>query len=275
MRLFRRVVNVRVAPSGSVKGFDLSDLDCSFHVKKTLKREPNTCELEIRGLARETRKVLETSSKLVLLLEAGYEDAVSQLFLGEIRAAESRREDMDIVTRISTGDSEEEMRKARLSLTVGPKAPVGDVLRAIASTLGVGLGNVESVATRLSAGGKAFFGQGTALSGKSGRLLDDFCRSADLEWSIQDGVLQILSRGKALDDKAVLLSPSTGLIGSPSIDAKGVLSVTALIQPDLRPGRKIVLESEFLRGGYVIQEVEYVGDTAGTEWYAECTCKAY
>lgn len=285
-QLFRRVVNIVVAPktegaAGALAaiegamGFELSNLDCAFQVKKNLKPEPNTCELKVYNLSRDTRRVLEISKKLVLRLEAGYPDAVAQLFLGEVRSAHTHREGADLVTEISTGDSEKELQKARIQLSVGPKVPAQVALTAIARTLGVGLGNVAPAAAKLAAKGKTIFGPGTVIQGSAAQALTDFCRSADLEWSIQDGVLQILDRAKALDDKAVLLSPDTGLIGSPTVDNKGVLQVTALIQPDLRPGRKIDLRSESFKGGYRIEECEYTGDTSGADWSVKMSCKKY
>lgn len=284
--LFRRVVNVTVAPKSdnaggalgaieSTLGFELSNLDCVFRVKKSLKLEPNTCELRIYNLAAETRRTLETPKKLVLRLDAGYPDAVAQLYLGEVRSAHSNREGEDIITEISTGDSEKELATSRINFTVGPKVSASVALLAICRELKVGIGNANQMAAQLQAKGVAFFGPGTVISGNAKQALIDFCRSADLECSIQDGVLQILDRGKALEDQAVYLSPETGLIGSPTIDNKGIVSATALIQPDLRPGRKIQIAAESVKGGFRLQECEYTGDTAGNEWFCKMSAKAY
>lgn len=283
--LFRRVVNVAVAPTGTGgalgnippgMGLDLSNLDCVFRAKKTLKAEPNTCEVKIYNLARSTRAVLETPGKLILRLEAGYPGAVSQIYLGEVRSAHTTREGPDVVTEITTGDSEKDLQSSRLNLSVGPRVPTSVALLAIARSFkNVGLGNVQEIAGRLAASGSAFFGAGSAMSGSSAQMLTDFCRSADLEWSIQDGVMQILQRGGALNDKAVYLSSETGLIGSPSVDHKGVVSATALLQPDLRPGRKVEFNSMSFKGGYRIEKCEYSGDTAGNDWQVKLSCRKY
>lgn len=286
--LFRRVVNIALAPKTDAAsaglaaiesglGVQLNNLDCVFRVKKNLKPEPNTAELRLFNLAPSTRKILETPKKLILRLEAGYPGAVAQLFLGEVRSAHSFREGPDIVTEVSTGDSEQEIQTARISMSVGPKVPANVALTAIARTLGVGLGNVPIAAAKLAAKGSAFFGPGTAIYGHAADLLTDFCRSADLEWSIQDGVLQILDRGKALEDMAVLLSPDTGLLGSPTVDNKGLVHATALIQPDIRPGRKVAFDTLALKiaQGYRIQECEYSGDTAGNDWQVSFSAKKY
>jgi hypothetical protein len=284
--LFRRVVNITVAPKTesaggalaaieSTLGFELSNLDCQFQVKKSLKLEPNTCELKIFNLTQETRRTLETPKKLIVRLDAGYPDAVAQLYLGEVRSAHSHREGSDIITEISTGDSEKELATARINMSIGPKVSASVALMAICRELKVGIGNANVMAAKLQSKGVVFFGPGTVISGSAKRALVDFCRSADLECSIQDGVIQILDLGKALQDKAVYLSPETGLVGSPTIDNKGIVSVTAFIQPDLRPGRKIQIAAESVKGGFRIQDVEYTGDTAGNEWYAKMSAKAY
>lgn len=288
MALFRRIVRAALGPktqgaatalTAIVPGtaVEVTNLDCAFKVKKNLKPEANTCELVLYNLSPNSRRLLETPQKLILRLEAGYPDQVAQLFLGEVRAATSVREGADIVTTVSTGDSEKEMQSAHLALSIGPKVPVGVALTAIARALGVGPGNVGVVAAKLAAKGVAPFGPGSAIFGYAADVLTDICRSADLEWSIQDGVLQILDRGKALEGMAVLLSPSTGLIGSPTIDHKGIVTFKALIQPDLRPGHKVTFDTRALKvtQGYRIQECEYVGDTSGQDWYVNGKAKKY
>jgi hypothetical protein len=218
--------------------------------------------------------MLSTPKKLVLRLEAGYPNAIAQLFLGEVRSAITTREGPDWITEIETGDSEKEVHSAHIALSIGPKVPAQVAMTAIARELRVGLGNVPKKLAELNAKGATFFGPGTVLFGPAAQALDDFCRSADWEWSIQDGVLQILDRGKALENQAVLLSPSTGLVGSPTIDHKGIVTAKALIQPDLRPGHKVAFDTfQFkINQGYRIQECEYDGDTKSGPWY--CTLKA-
>lgn len=285
--LFRRVVNVAVAPktdgaAGALAaiegtmGFEVSNLDCVFKVKKNLKPEPNTCELKLYNLAGPTRRVLEGAKKLTLRLEAGYVGAVCQLFLGEVRSARTSREGPDIITEVSTGDSEKEIQESRINMSIGPKVPASVALESIARALKVGLGNVPVAAAKLAAKGVTPFGPGTVISDNAARALTDYCRSADLEWSIQDGVLQILDRAKALDSMAVFLSADTGLIGSPTIDNKGLVTATALIQPDLIPGRKVVLNTIAHKGdGYRIEECEYTGDTAGNDWQVKMSLRKY
>ena len=287
--LFGRSYNIVVAPTGSPFGLDVSELRCEFKVKKSLKPEPNVAEIKIYNLSEASRKVLENSEKLVVRLEAGYVDTgTSQLFLGEVRSAFTAAEGADVITTITTGDSEKEMQEAKLNMTVAAGMPADVVLAAIAASLKVGPGNLAQAAALLKLkGATTMFGvTGSAVSGNAARMLTDLCRSAGLEWSIQDGNLQILDKNKPAIAKAVLLSSSTGLIGSPSVDfsassktKKGGVAVKAkcFIIPELSCGRLVVLKSRFVTGGFRIEEIEYEGDTAGGDsspWYANLVLRA-
>lgn len=63
---------------------------------------------------------------------------------------------------------------------------------------------------------------------------------------------------------------------SPTIDHEGSVKATALIQPDIRPGRKVAFDAVGLKGGgFRIEDCEYKGDTAGDDWYVSFNAKAY
>jgi hypothetical protein len=255
-------------------GFDLSNLDCVFHIKKSLKPEPNTCELRLFNLAESTRNTLSTPKRVLLRVEAGYRAAMAQLFLGEVRSARSYREGPAIVTELSTSDSEKEIQTARISFATGPNTSTSRLLTMIADALEVGIGNALVVAAKLDATRQPVFGDGSVLFGNAALALTAFCQSVGYEWSIQDGNLQILPLGGALETKGVFLHSGTGLIGSPAIDHKGVVSATALIQPDIAPGRYVQIKSLAFSGVFRVLDCEYTGDTRGQEWTVKFTGKA-
>jgi len=256
-------------------GIDVSALNIEFRIKKNLKAEPNTCELKICNLSSTTRRFLEQPKKLNVSVSAGYGAEPSQLYLGQVRRAYSYKDGPTFVTEMSSGDSEKEIGAARIRVSFGAKVSAATALRAIASTLGVGMGNVDSAAAKLRLRGITPFGHGRVITGSAASALTEFCRSANLEWSIQDGVLQILDVDKALENKATLLDSSSGLIGYPKIDGTGIVTGSALIQPGLMPGRKIDLESVTVKGGYRLIQCEYLGETNGQNWTVNFQAKKY
>jgi hypothetical protein len=139
--------------------------------------------------------------------------------------------------------------------------------------MGIGEGNLGELGTdaTLADGDLSSYELGTVLSGVAHRELDRIVRSCGLTWSVQSGVLQLRRAGRALNTTAIRLSPQTGLIGSPSIDADGYVECTSLLNGATYPGRPVVLESRAINGGFQVRRVRHVGDTAGNDWYNELT----
>lgn len=276
--LFRRAWRI------TVDTVEFTGLDVRFSIEKTLKLQPNTCELAIWNLNESHRAQLEqlapragakATTGVPCRIEAGYEDALSLIWLGDLRTVETTREGSDWITTVSSGDGEKALQHARISVSYGPKTSLDVALRAMARALGVGEGNLSKVVAGLKQAGQSVYPAGKVLSGPVVRVLQDFARSADLEVSIQDGALQFTDRGKALAGTALKLSEATGLVESPSVDQKGVLHAKMLMIPDVRPGTLVVLEGARVKGNYRITKVEWTGDSAGTDWYIEIEAERY
>lgn len=256
-----------------------TDLDVAFTIKKTLKPEPNTCEVTMWGLSRDRQAELEAivprgtkqaARGIPCEIEAGYEGGMSLLWRGDLRTVETVNEGPEVITYLTSGDGEKSWKHARLHVSYGPQTPVETSLRAIARSLGVDEGNLSKVVSRLKVGGSAIWPTGKVLTGAVSRQLVSIARSAELEVSIQDGALQFLDRGKALSGTALKLTPDTGLIGSPSIDNEGIVTFTTLMIPDLRCGASVVIDAKRVKGNFRIREIEWSGDTSSSDWYAEC-----
>jgi hypothetical protein len=267
-------------------------LKYTFTVSKNLQGAPNTAEIAVYNLNREHRaqieqiKTNETKGLKIktvpVSLEAGYgldseggpagKDA-SLIFLGHLRSFLTTREGPDLVTNIGTGDGEVNIRRARVALSFAPGVPTDTAFRQLAEAVGVDRGNLDDAVKTLK--GKAIFPMGTVFSGSASRELDAVCRSLGLEWSVQNGKLQILLRGQALKEKAILLNKDSGMLGEPTIDTQGVMGVSMLMAPDVYPGRKMVVQGERLRGQYRIEETSHKGDTMGGEWAIEIKGRRY
>ena len=111
------------------------------------------------------------------------------------------------------------------------------------------------------------------MSGSAASELTALTRSAGLEWSIQDGAFQFLDRNKSLDSFAIVLSPETGLVGSPSVSNKGIVSGVSLIIKDMIPGRQIDVQARFVRGRARLEKTRHIGDTHGDDWHIQWEAK--
>lgn len=273
--LYGRSWNITIGDtevSSSVNG--VNSLACTFSVRKTLKAEPNTCTLAVYNLSADSRRKFTSPKSSKIRIEAGYGERLTQLYLGDVRAlTPGERRGADIVTELTSGDGEKAIGQARLSVPIGAKTPAGDALQAIARALGVGQGNVAKARTALASKGVTVFARGTVLTGNVARALTDFCRSAGLEWSIQDGAIQILDIGQGLETRPYVLSASTGLVNAPKVSSDGKVSAETLMLPDLRPGMRVQFDSLSVTGLYRVIEAEYQGETHGAAWGIRITCE--
>ena len=253
-------------------------MDVRFSVEKSLKPEPNTAEIQIWNLNPDHRSQLEEpsdkSGTVPVSIEAGYADNTAQLFLGRLRTAFTVREGPDLITTLQSGDGEKEVGTKRINVSVSPGTPNDIILKQVIKALGVGLGNTDQVVAGVSfASIGLLWASGTVLSGSAARQMVELTESFGLEWSIQDGAIQLLEKGKALAQLDVAITPNTGLIGSPSVDNEGIVTLQTLLIPEITPGRIITLESERLSGRYRVEKCSYNGDTAGGDWFIDVEAK--
>jgi hypothetical protein len=266
--LFGRRVAVTVGIGGG-QALRVTGLDVAFRVSKTLAREPNTAEVQLWNLAPSTRQRFEAVKRQRIRIEAGYGDGLGVIFEGDLRKGASHRDGPAVVTTLEAADGERAYRGARVNRSFGPDTSLRSVIESVARSLGLGLGNLDEVSDADFEGLGQSYAEGTVVSGPARDELDGLLRSAGIEWLIQDGVLQLLVRDRALRATAVRLTPGTGLVESPSLDSENVLRARALLQPGIYPGRKVVVESEFITGTYRVQRAEYLGDTRGGDWIVE------
>jgi hypothetical protein len=104
----------------------------------------------------------------------------------------------------------------------------------------------------------------------------------DLDWSIQDGKLQILAPDATRrSNEALIISQDAGMIGSPEYGApseKGkppTLTVRTLLYPQITPGDKIQLitRTRTINGFFRVERVTHTGDTHGGDWQTSIECR--
>jgi hypothetical protein len=240
-------------------------------IEKTVKPDPNTADIAVYNLTDEQRSKISEKKTPLVRLAVGYAPKgtpdLTQIWNGQCIHVEHERKDADVITHLTTGDGIEAYRRARINLSFGPRTKIDVVLRALVREFGLKPGNLDAVARALSSSLKAqIYLSGTALSGACATEMSALCRSAGLEWSIQDGAVQILDLNKALAGFSILLSPTTGLVGSPSVSNKGIVSGTCKIIKDFIPGRQLELDARWVKGRSRVEKVTYVVDSRGDDW---------
>ena len=297
------------------QAIDVSGLDIEFKILRSLKPAPNRAVVTVWNLNEDHRVALLKRTKpatgsgppkpIFVQVEAGYRGKNPVLLSADLREVASRREGESWKTMLSMDDGGSSVRAARfpnggIQFTKG--TPIAQVLRQACQALGLGLGNAAEFETNAE-----IFGWGKTLPHTmtlTGSAFDGLRRVIDsigVTMSIQGGVLQLLPKGRPIAQTAILLSPQTGLLDSPeaAIDSTvslgfareargkpgtvnpptpkdtGILKAKAMLIPGLVPGRVVQLESEAFKGNYEISEVEYIGQSFGTDWMAVMVLRSY
>lgn len=248
-------------------------LRVTFKVTRSGKKEPNKAEVTLYNLKEDNRTALQEKNQATSL-EAGYRDNISQIFSGDLEFAQNKHDGKDWITKLQSGDSSTAYKASRINTSLKGPAKIGDVLRTAAQAMGIGVGNLEETITNGSLRGDLVeFVNGIVLSGKAELNVDKIAKSMGLTWSMQDGNMLFLGPTQFVGDRAVLLSPGSGLVGSPEAGEDGVLSVRALLQPDLLPGQRVQIKTKQVDGYFRIEKTVFTGDTRGKDWYADMECK--
>lgn len=268
--LFNRDIRVVAGPlvisPRTAVGFDQTMLALKFDITKSQAREPNKCSMTIWNLSEANRTKLQEEG-LEVIIEAGYVDEIVQIFKGDIDRTTITRESTDWITEVELLDGGRKRATSRMNLSFRGGQSVAQMLKKAAEQMGVGLGNLGEQIT--SGGGRSVlkeFVSGFIFSGKTDDLLDELSSSMGLKYSVQDGNLQFLGKGRALSGPAVVLDLLSGLIGSPSIGEKGVVKAKSLLNGRIKPGVRVALASLVVSGDFIADKVKHTGATWGSEW---------
>jgi hypothetical protein len=286
-----------VGKSGS--GLDLSNLHFTFSIKKSDAQTPNAAVITIFNVAQDTALQIKKEFTRVII-QAGYEGLFGVIFDGNIRQSRiGRTSGTDTFVEISAGDGDQATISAVVNTTIAASQTTqANIIAASTNSMqpyNVTVGYVAPTGNTKLPRGKSMFGMAT----------DHLRRSAETigaTWSVQDGKFQMVPRTGVLPGEAVVLTPSTGLIGFPTQTDKGI-SVRCLLNPQIRVAGLIKLDSQLVQeaqiaadkkastssstkaaatvdnhiatdGVYRVLVTEYSGDTRGNDWYADLTCLA-
>jgi hypothetical protein len=274
------------------KGLDLSGLQFRFAVRRGDLQTPNSVDIRVYNVSKETARQIMTGngqeggtpefSQLRLL--AGYQDSdqYGLIFQGQIMQVRRGRESQaDTFIDIRAADGDEAYNFAAGST---PQDHIDTLAAAMAIPKGY---TPELPATGLPRG-KVFYG----LARDSMR---DVAKTNDVNWSIQDGQIQLAPIASFVPGTIPVLTSATGMVGWPEQTANGI-HIRCLLNPNIKISSVVkidnasvldyqlpidVLTGQIAReitprkdwdGFYVVYVAEHYGDTRGNEWYTDLIC---
>lgn len=301
MALFNRIGEIIIGQSGG-NGVSIKDLRFSFAIEKNSSPTPNTNTLRIWNLNDTTRSLIETPNNAVIV-KAGYTEDIGPVtvFVGIVTRSTTIREGADWITELEMADGVIAYRDSKVSISFPAGTKATTVITGIASRFGLPVKSLPADAPTKT------YPQGFSFVGRIREAMDKACRFAGMEWSIQDQEVQVINKGGVSTKVAIVLTPDTGMIGSPEPEAKtmsekaaadrGITTNTAgvvkkasqtdsgevkerlevrgykvrsLLQPTIQPGGYVKINSRNINNQFFrVEDVKHVGDTGGGEWITE------
>lgn len=276
---FKRRASLRIGPEGQA-GREIRGLRMIFSISKSTDKTPNKCSLQIYNLSEDTRNLIpdEEEKNGIAFLSAGYDngDAEVLIFGGNITRVSHQLIPPDIITDIEMEDGTKEMRETKFNRSYAEGVKGSDILNDILQAFPSGKKSrtVQFVDT--------IFSKGWVHSGLARDALTKVSETLGLEWSFQNGnEIKLVGKDRTDNSTVVVVSPDTGLIGSPerinqtvrksqkkTKKTKPGWSIRSLLQPLIEPGGRVSLQSRQIPNATVfrVDRVNHSGDTHGQEW---------
>lgn len=280
---FRRKAKVQLSE------FDVEGMRVQFSVERVFRSIPSSLELKVYNLSDQTRsQIIQTSRqraravppqpgviqprrRVFVSLFAGYETApLSRQFYGDVFLIRNEVVTPDIITVVSAKDGGYSAMTSRVNRSFAPGTSVETVARHLVDCLGVEPGNALEQFRGMRLSDASVFHAGTLLVGSATREMDRLCLAAGFEWCIQDNRLVVTRIRQGVTDTAILLSPETGLIGSPIRESiSRIVKGRCLIQPGIVPGAIVEVQSRLFKSVIRLYRTRTIGDTHGADWYID------
>ena len=244
-------------------------LRCSFKIEKELVKKPNNANLTVHNLSNDSVAAIKEKGALVII-EAGYVGHTKQLFKGDLKFSSTKKVGTERISSFQSGDGLKQYSTSTISENLPSGTDIRQAIKTVAAKLGLDFKKAaqEIDSIDIKSGAETFL-KGLNLHGRCSDQLDKLVRSAGLEWSIQDGELQILGLNKPTNAEAVVLSEATGLIGTPEIGEDGIVKAKSFLNGEFSPGGPVFMDAENVDGLFRILSVTHMGDTWANPWYSD------
>jgi len=227
-------------------------------------------------------------------LEGGYEGNFGQIFAGNIKQQRKGRIDQkDSYVEITAADGDKAYNFSFINTSLPAGTTPTGVQKALLNRFkeyGVTEGYTPAFASSGCVRGKVLYG---AVKDEA----REFAKTTDCAWSIQDGALTFIPLTSYIPGEVLVVSPTTGLIGTPVQTANGI-SMRMLLNPSVKIGTAIKLENAIINqyrfpldnsqqaanqltravnqtspaGLYYVMKAEHSDDTRGEDWYTDISC---
>lgn len=285
-------------------GLELGALRVTFNVHKRTQQTPDLFEARVYNLSPQTRQQIIQFGRVQLSVGYKY-SSFGMVFDGTVVQYRHGKENaVDTYLDIIAGDGDK-MNNA----TTFRRFPAGtqekDVLNTLAQDTGFPIGFLSNNV------GTQSLVRPWVIAGGTMQYMREIAQKYGADYWVDRSQLYIMKSGEYLPDEAVVLSPTTGMVGIPEDTPNGI-QVRCLINPRIQLGGRVKLDSTLISGvafqpggqemtgtqfqggqtaarygspleipqptsptgDYKIVMMEISGDTRGRPWYMDLVCVA-
>ena len=240
---------------------------------------PNKSVVKAFNLSKASRDYIEQKQKggeKIVTLAAGYGDNQSVLFSGGLFYATTERQGPDILSVLTLGAGIAWHQTAHIGLS--GQLTALQVVQAIQKNMGkYGIGVGTRAIFDIANLQGVTFPSGFHFEGRPADCLNQICRPLGIRWSVDCGALHFYSGDSYQDNSELLLSKETGLIGYPAKVRDQNFKAKALLNAQLKPGKRVTLQSQIFvtsanQQGLAemrIIKTTHQGDTLEGDWSSE------
>lgn len=263
-------------PTPPVINLDGTGLKIEWAIERTRTATPDRGTIMIYNLSMAARlaiheawKKLEGTTGYILDLSIGWGGLIERIFRGDAwKVVPEQRVDVDIVTTFEVGDGNRQVRDAVVGQNFA-KVSVDVILTYLVTTIlkvpfdPAAKAKVLERAAQLPVQSWNNY----VLAGDPQDRLDELVDMLGLEWKIHQGFFIVTDKGNAATASPIaeILSAQSGLLEWDQKDDGGI-SVTALANPNVRPGTQIQVRDSFgIAVGALAHRVETVTFRGSTD----------
>ena len=288
---FDRQYRLKAGVAGE-EGFEIGEpssphnsaLHISFSVERTDSQTLNTTKISIWNLSEAHINTLMRDNCTIEIC-AGYGNARPCIFRGTVTNVQTALDGSDRATDIEAVDGFGQLTDTYVSLSYKGKVNVEELIEALASQMGTPV--LYSPSARQIARNRNL-SSGYSYVGAVKTALTGVCGIVGLNWSIQNGTLQVQKTGEAVSQAVQVISPETGLIGVPKrIYNSAVTSgqetgstlqdslfgyeIEYFMNGNIGVNDLIALESKVASGIFRVYKLQIDGDNLSGDW--QCTAQ--
>lgn len=245
----------------------LTPLKVAFSCNATITSQQDRFTVSIWNLSEAKRRQIDSEGADIEIY-AGYRDGVfGMIAKGEVRTVWSNRDAVDIVTTITAGSGDKACQKGTCNKTLSKGCSVKSAISACAQEMeNVTVGQIKGCDQTEDKTHRT-------LCGSARKHLNKLAKKNGFDWWIEKQELCAL-RKDLMFDQSTVCNVYNGMIGSPKLNQDGV-TVEMLLNPNVRIGTQLVVQSKDINRTYKIVSYNHSGDFLGgsASWKTTITGK--